>query len=291
MNVLKAAFMGIVHGFSEFLPISSSGHLALLKRIFNLNPDSLGYFTLMLNIGTLIAVIIAFREDIWGMIRETFGMLATVFANFLVFLKRKSGDTRYTYFKIINSSYRKLVLMIIISTIPTGVLGVVGRELAHMASMNLLVVGLCFVLTAVMLFLADKHPDGMVRVKDAPFYTSFFIGTVQGVASMPGISRTGATIAAGLMFGYNKKLAVKYSFIMYIPAAIGSIIVGFKDLKGEAFGSANLPGYLLGMVLAGVTGYLGIKLMLRMIKNKRYIGFSVYCLIIGLVSIGIFVFT
>ena len=85
MNVLKAAFMGIVHGFSEFLPISSSGHLALLKRIFNLNPDSLGYFTLMLNIGTLIAVIIAFREDIWGMIRETLGMLATVFANFLVF--------------------------------------------------------------------------------------------------------------------------------------------------------------------------------------------------------------
>ncbi len=285
MNILKALLMGLVQGITEFLPVSSSGHLAIFKKVLGINLDSGMYFDVMLHLGTLVAVIIVFREDIWGMIREFWGMLVTIFANFLVFIMRRKGNTRYTYFKVVNSSYRKLVLMVLISTVPTGILGMVGSELVERASETLWIVGICLILTAVLLFLADKHPDGTMRIKDASYSGAFIMGISQGVATMPGLSRSGTTIATGLMLGYNKKLAVKYSFIMSIPAILGAVVVKLGDLKNEAFGSANLPGYILGTVVAGVTGYFSIKYMLKLIRRKRYIGFAIYCAVLGVVAI------
>lgn len=209
MNIIKALLMGLIQGVTEFLPVSSSGHLAIFKQVLGINLDSGMYFDVMLHLGTLVAVIIVFREDIWGMIREFWGMLVTIFANFLVFIVRRRGNTEYKYFKVINSSYRKLVLMVVISTIPTGILGMVGSDLIEKASGTLWVVGMCLILTAVLLLLADKHPDGTMRIKDAPYSSAFILGIAQGIATMPGLSRSGTTIATGLMLGYNKKLAVK----------------------------------------------------------------------------------
>lgn len=285
LDILKSVLMGLIQGITEFLPVSSSGHLAIFRKIFGLNLDTGLYFDVMLHLGTLVAVIVVFREDIWGMLREAWGMLVTVFANFLVFIMRRRGSSKYTYFKVVNSSYRKLVLMVIISTVPTGILGMVGSELVEKASDTLWIVGICLILTAVLLFLSDKHPDGTMRIKEAPYSGAFILGIAQGIAVMPGLSRSGTTIATGLMLGYNKKLAVKYSFIMSIPAILGAVIVKIGDLKNEAFGSANLPGYILGTIAAGVTGYFSIKYMLKLIRSKRYIGFSIYCAVIGAAAI------
>lgn len=285
MNIIKALLMGLIQGVTEFLPVSSSGHLAIFKQVLGINLDSGMYFDVMLHLGTLVAVIIVFREDIWGMIREFWGMLVTIFANFLVFIVRRRGNTEYKYFKVINSSYRKLVLMVIISTIPTGILGMVGSDLIEKASGTLWVVGMCLILTAVLLLLADKHPDGTMRIKDAPYSSAFILGIAQGIATMPGLSRSGTTIATGLMLGYNKKLAVKYSFIMSISAILGAVVVKIGSFKNEAFGSANLPGYILGTIVAGVTGYFSIKYMLKLIKTKRYFGFAIYCAVLGIVAI------
>ncbi|MCM1309303.1 MAG: undecaprenyl-diphosphate phosphatase [Butyrivibrio sp.] len=285
MNILKALFMGLIQGFTEFLPVSSSGHLAIFRYVFKLELDSGNYFDVLLHMGTLAAVIVVFREDIWGMLREFWGILMTVFANLLIFIKRKKGDNRYTYFKVINSSYRKLVIMVLISSVPTGILGIAGNELAEMASGRLWIVGICLVLTAVLLFLADRHSNGKVRIKDAQYSSAFIMGIAQGVATMPGLSRSGTTICTGLMLGFNKKLAVKYSFIMSIPAIIGAMLVKIGGLKDEAFGSANLPGYILGTLAAFGVGLVSLKLMLKLIRNKKYIGFAVYCLVIGLVAI------
>ena len=185
MNIIKALLMGLIQGVTEFLPVSSSGHLAIFKQVLGINLDSGMYFDVMLHLGTLVAVIIVFREDIWGMIREFWGMLVTIFANFLVFIVRRRGNTEYKYFKVINSSYRKLVLMVIISTIPTGILGMVGSDLIEKASGTLWVVGMCLILTAVLLLLADKHPAGTMRIKDAPYSSAFILGIAQGIATMP----------------------------------------------------------------------------------------------------------
>lgn len=286
VDILKALLMGLIQGVTEFLPVSSSGHLAIFRQVLKLELDSGNYFDVMLHMGTLAAVIVVFREDIWGMLREFWGMLMTIFANLLIFIKRKKGDNRYTYLKVVNSSYRKLVIMVLISTVPTGILGIVGNELVEMASGRLWIVGICLLLTSALLFLADRHPDGTVRVKNAPYSSAFIMGIAQGIATMPGLSRSGTTISTGLMLGYNKKLAVKYSFIMSIPAIIGAMLVKIGDLKNEAFGSSNLPGYILGTAAAFGVGLLSLKFMLKLIRNKRYIGFAIYCLVIGLVAIG-----
>lgn len=286
MNILKAIIMGIVQGITEFLPVSSSGHLAIMKKVLHLKLNSGVYFDVMLHLGTLVALIIVFREDLKKILTEVGGIFMTIFVNFLIFIARRRGNTKYTYVKVINSSYRKLVIMVLISTIPTGILGMVGGELVDKVSENLIVVGICLIITAVLLFLADKQDNSMYSIKNAPYSTAFIIGVTQGIATMPGLSRSGTTISTALMLGYNKRLAVRYSFIMSIPAIFGAVIVKLTHLEGEAFGSANLPGYLLGTIFAGIVGFFSLKYMLRLVRTKRYIGFSIYCLILGVIAIG-----
>ena len=290
MEILKSLFMGVLQGATEFLPVSSSGHLAIFKHVFHMQLDSGIFFDVLLHFGTLISLIIVFREDIAGMIREFIQIVKTVFANILVFIRRRKGDTRYTYFKVVNSSYRKLVLMVILSTIPTGIIGAVGSDLVEKASGHLWIVGIFLLLTSALLFTADRCQKGTIRVKNATYSSAFILGIAQGAATMPGLSRSGTTITVGMLLGYNKKLAVKYSFIMSIPAVLGAIVFELKDIGTEKLVSANVPGYLLGTVVAAAVGFLCLKLMLRLIKSKKYTGFSIYCLIMGMLAIGYSIF-
>ena len=285
MNVLKSILLGLVQGATEFLPVSSSGHLAIFKKLFGINFDSGIYFDVMLHFGTLIALIIVFHEDIWHMIQEFFQMIAIVFANFLVFIKRKRGNTRYTYFKVGNSNYKKLVLMVLVSTIPTGIIGIVGNDLMDRAGDALWLVGLCLMGTGALLFMADRHSDNTMKIKDANYSDAFFVGIAQGVATLPGLSRSGTTISVGMRLGFNKNLAVKYSFLMSVPAVLGAVVVKLKNLKGEAFGSSNLPGYILGTVAACVSGYFALRYLLKLVKNRNYRGFTIYCLAMGVFAI------
>lgn len=285
MNILKSILLGLVQGLTEFLPVSSSGHLAIFGKILGTNLDSEIYFNVLLHLGTLIAIIIVFHEDIWHMIQEFFQMLLIIFANFIVFIKRRRGDTKYTYFKVVNSNYKKLVLMIIISTIPTGLIGLLDRNFTELATNTLWFVGICLMITSGILMLADKKSDNTMKINKAKYSDAYFIGVAQGVATLPGISRSGATIATGMMLGFNKQLAIKYSFLMSIPAVLGAVIVELAGNRNVVFGSADLPGYVLGTITAAVSGYFAIKFMLRLIKNKSYKGFSIYCIIAGVAGI------
>lgn len=285
LNILKLILMGLVQGITEFLPVSSSGHLALFKKIFGVNLDSGTYYDVMLHLATLIAIIVVFHEDVWHMIQEFGQIIMTIFANIIIFFKRKKGDKRYKYFKVINTNYKKIVVMILVSTIPTALIGYFGGDFVDTASNMLWFVGLGFIASAVLLFLADKNSNNRMKIQNAKYSDGYFIGAAQGIATLPGVSRSGSTIAVSMMLGFNKQLAVKYSFLMSIPAILGAVVLKLTHLEGEAFGSANLPGYILGMIVAGVSGYFCIKYMLKLIRNKRYFGFSVYCMIMGLISI------
>lgn len=237
-------------------------------KILGANLDSEIYFNVLLHLGTLIAIIIVFHEDIWHMIQEFFQMLLIIFANFIVFIKRRRGDTKYTYFKVVNSNYKKLVLMIIISTIPTGLIGLLGRNFTELATNTLWFVGICLMITSGLLMLADKKSDNTMKINKAKYSDAYFIGVAQGVATLPGISRSGATIVTGMMLGFNKQLAIKYSFLMSIPAVLGAVIVELGGNRNVVFGSADLPGYVLGTITAAVSGYFAIKFMLRLIKIR-----------------------
>ena len=287
LSILKAILLGLIQGLTEFTPLGGTGHLILFKELLNVENDTSVYFEVFLHIATLLAVIIAFRHDIVNMFREFGDMFRRIFANLLVFIAKRKGDARYTYFKVVNTAYKKLIIMLLISIIPTGVLGVLGQEFAGFVGSYLWAVGICFIITALMLFFADRHSDSDTRIKEVPYSSGFLVGVAQGVTVVPGLSRTATSICMGLFLGFNKKLAVKFAFLATIPAIFGSLI--YKLLVSNDYGRlalSDVPGYVLGTIVAGVAGFFSIKLMLQVVLRKRYIGFSIYSLLVGLLSIG-----
>ena len=224
LSILKAILLGLIQGLTEFTPLGGTGHLILFKELLNVQNDTSVYFEVFLHIATLLAVVIAFWHDIVNMFREFGDMWMRIFANLLIFISKRKGDTRYTYIKVVNTSYKKLILMLFISIIPTGLLGVLGQEFAGFVGSYLWLVGICFIVTAVMLFFADRHAESDTRIKDVPYSSGLLVGIAQGVTVVPGLSRSATSICMGLFLGFNKKLAVKFAFLATIPAIMGSLI-------------------------------------------------------------------
>ena len=277
--------MGLLHGLSEFFPLSSSGNMVFFQHVMKLDADKCMFLDTLLHISTLVAVIVFFREDVVNIFREFGKMMMTVFANLLVFIKKRSGDNRYTYFKVVNSSYKKLIIMIAVSTAITAILGILGQDIATVARGSLMFTGICFICTSVVLFLTDKHEDGTQVIRNAKYSGSIFMGMAQGVSVLPGLSRTGMTVSMGIFLGYNNKLAVKYSLLMSIPSMLGAVIYRFIRYGGTGFDRGLIPGYFFAMVIAGIVAFFSIKIIMKFIKSKRYIIYSAYSLLIGLASV------
>ncbi|HAL32095.1 MAG TPA: undecaprenyl-diphosphate phosphatase [Lachnospiraceae bacterium] len=274
MNVFQAILMGIVQGIAEFLPVSSSGHLAIFQNLLHIETDTGLLFDVLLHLGTLLAIFVVFWKDIWRLIVEFFGIIADFF--------RRFSDPDVI---VLSSGYRKFVLLIIVSTIPTAILGYVGRSFVEYASTTLLIPGIGLLITSFLLFICDRIGDGRKGIKKITYLNAFEIGMVQGVATMPGISRSGATIAACLMLGVKKETAVKYSFIMSIPAVLGAVVLEMKDAFGTKIPAGTLVSYIIGMVVAAIVGYFAIRFMIGVVRRKKYIYFSIYCLVVGIIAI------
>lgn len=274
MNILQAILLGIVQGLAEFLPISSSGHLAILQNLFHIETDTGLLFDVLLHIGTLTSIFIVFWKDIAKLILEFFGIITDFFRRF-----------RDPDLIVLSSAYRKFVLLIIVSSIPTAILGFIGRDLVAYACTTLLLPGIGLIITSVLLFICDRIGDGRKGIKKITYLNAFEIGIAQGVATLPGISRSGATISVCLMLGIKKETAVKYSFIMSIPAVMGAAILELKDAAGTSVSGMTVIAYIIGMVVAAVVGYFAIRIMINVVRRKRYLYFSIYCLVIGLVAI------
>lgn len=240
MTLLQAVLMGIIQGLTEFLPVSSSGHLALFKILFHVETDTGMLFDVLLHVGTLIAICAVYYKDIVRLFVEGICIVRDVLINFAALIKnlflsirdRGKDHVDYSpYRRIVNSSYRKFVVLILVSTIPTGIIGFVGKDVVEQASELLIVPGICLIATAILLFIADRCKGGDKLPKDITYTNAFVVGIAQGVATLPGLSRSGTTITACLLSGFNRKFAVKYSFIMSIPAILGAMVLELKDLQ------------------------------------------------------------
>lgn len=286
MSLLQAIIMGIIQGATEFLPVSSSGHLALFKILFHVNTDTGLMFDVMLHLGTLIAIFAVYYKDIIRMIVEAFKIIRDVFINIVRFFRNKFGKEENEYLKIVTNGYRKFVLLVIVSTIPTGIIGLVASDFVEMASEILLIPGICLIITSILLFISDRIQSGNKGPKNVSYTNGFIIGICQGIATLPGLSRSGTTIAACLISGFDRRFAVKYSFIMSIPAVLGAAILELKDISTAAISGTEILYYVIGMAVAAVVGYICIKTMLVIVRNKKFTIFSIYCLIIGALSIG-----
>ena len=286
MSLLEAIFMGIIQGLTEFLPVSSSGHLAIFKNLFQVNTDTGMLFDVMLHMGTLIAVFVVYYRDIGRMLVEGVRLMGDAFYNVGAFFQNKIGRREIAYRRVVKNGYRKFDLLVIVSTIPTAIIGFAARDLVEIASQVLLVPGICLVVTAVLLFLSDRVPLGKKTPRNVTYTNAFAIGICQGVATMPGLSRSGTTIAACLFSGFDRKFAVKYSFIMSIPAILGAAILELADIGKVQVTSMEVLYYAVGMLLAAVVGYICIKTLLVIVKRKKFTYFAIYCLFIGALSIG-----
>lgn len=286
MTILQAIFLGIIQGLTEFLPVSSSGHLAIAQNIFEIDTGGSMLFDIMLHVGTLAAVFVAYRKDIVRMIREAIFICIDIGANTKIWISNRKNDEALRYKRIIHNNYRKFVVLILVSTIPTGVIGYAAKNLVEAASATLIVPGVCLLLTGVLLVVADFTEDGKKIPRDVSYTNGFFIGIAQGISTLPGLSRSGTTITACLVSGFDKRFAVKYSFLMAVPAVLGASVLEIKDAVAEEITGNLVLCCVIGAVVAGLVGYVCIKVMLSIVRKKKFKGFAIYCLVLGVAAIA-----
>ena len=295
MSYLQAVILGFVQGATEFLPVSSSGHLAILKYIFGLSDIGIT-FDVFLHVGTLIAVFAVYYKDIWELIKNAFCIIGCVCFNIDAWLRnipQRYDEDKIPYKKVLPNSYRRFVLLAVVSTIPVGIVGLLFEDYIESVSQGLLVPGICLLITGVVLLLAEALPGGKKDASDMSYKNAVFIGICQACAVFPGISRSGSTISGSLIAGLDREFAVKYSFILSIPAILGAALMSCVDIaQGEVVVETGEIGmYAVGMAVAAVIGFIAIKLLLKVVVNRKFKWFSLYCFAVGIFAItGSFIF-
>ena len=272
MNYLEAIFLGLVQGLSEFLPISSSGHLVIFQQLFGLSDDIAAnmLFDVLVHIGTLVAVFVAFRHRIWRLIKAVGGIVADLCRGRFSF--RKADEDK------------RMVILVLVAT-AVLVPFIPFRGYLEILFSSMLTVGIALLFTALLLSFADRVKKGNKTMKDMKVRDALIVGAFQGVALTPGISRSGSTITSGLLCGLTRSSAVEFSFILSIPAVLGATILSLTDALDAGVNWGELPVYLVGVVTAAVVGYLCIRL-LKMIAAKGKFGFfAYYCWAVGLLTL------
>ncbi len=285
MTLFQSVFLGVVQGITEFLPVSSSGHLAILRILFGIESGNGLLFDVLVHLGTVIAICAAFHKDIGRLTVEAIHMSMDICSNINAFYQNHTNREAKRYKKIVYNNYRRFVAMILISTIPTAIIGFAARELVALASESLLIPGICLMITAVLLKITDVSQSGRMIPNDIGFSSAFMVGIAQGISILPGLSRSGTTIAVCLLSGFDKRFAVRYSFIMSIPAILGAAILEIREIPGSEIAVSQVLIYLVGAIVAGGVGYISIRKMINIVRKKSFKGFSVYCLIVGIISL------
>ena len=273
MSLLSSIVLGLVQGLAEFLPISSSGHLAIAERLLSSfhAADIPAFFDVLLHLGTLVAVFIAY----WGEIRD---MIVEFF--------RGVGDLIHGTTPAPVPPARRLILLIIVGTLPLFAILPIKDTIEGLSD-NLLFVGAALLFTGCLLYASDRVRKGRKTERSATMLDVLLVGVAQAVATCPGISRSGTTITAGCFRGFDRKFAVRYSFLMSIPAVLGANILSLKDAVEAGIIWADVPVYIVGVVVAAVSGYFCIRL-LKMIADKGKFGwFAYYCWAIGALTLGL----
>lgn len=269
MSIWLAILLGLVQGLTEFLPVSSSGHLVLAQTLFGNNVEAdYMLFNVLLHFGTLLSVVVAFREDI-----------IDLFYAFLGWIRDR--------FRFNGYPYRRFVLMIIITVLPMFLVLPVKSILEEAFSSPLLV-GLLLLVTSAILFLSEKAPRKRKTEENASFLDALLVGAAQCFAVLPGLSRSGTTICAGLFCGFSRDFAVRFAFIMSLPVVLGANILEVVDaIKAPAgsLGDVSVVCYLVGISVALISGLAAIRLVRMVSKRGNFRPFVVYCALIGTITI------
>lgn len=273
MSFFQAIILGLVQGLAEFLPISSSGHLALLQAFFGVESDSVLLFTVLLHVGTLVSVFIIYWKDIVELVVELFRTIKDLCTG--------KG------LRINSSPTRRLGFMIIVATIPTAIIGLLFEDFFESLYSSIASIALGLVFTGFILLIAERSGKEDKGIMEMKFRHAIFVGIMQGIAICPGVSRSGSTLFGSLMSGLERKLAVKFAFLISIPSILGSVVLEAPKAFAEGIDGSLAGPIIAGVIIATLSGIFAIKTMIRVVSNKRLIGFTIY---VWLVAIAVFAY-
>lgn len=268
MGYIEAIVLGLVQGLSEFLPISSSGHLALLENLFEIKEDSVIFFAVLLHIGTLVSIFIVYHKDIYALLKELCLLFKDIF----------TGQG----LRIEERPIRKLGIMIIVSSIPTAIMGLLFSGYIDKIFSSLIVISICWIITGFILLYSEKIKNNNKEIESMKYRNAIFIGISQGFAIMPGISRSGSTIVGSLVTGLKREFAVEFAFLISIPAILGSAILEFPKAIRAGIDPSTIGPMIVGFLVATISGYFAITTMIRIVSKQKMRYFSFYVWIMGL---------
>lgn len=272
MSFLSAVILGLVQGIAEFLPISSSGHLSVLQNFFQMSTAEEGhlFFDVLLHLGTLVSVCVVYRRDIAAIIGDTVSCVRGIGH------PQPGGPKQYPG--------ARLLLMMVFATLPL-ILVLPVKKYIDQLYYNTWFIGIAFIITGFMLFASDRMKSGHKNEKTMSIASALIVGVAQAVATVPGLSRSGTTISAGISTGMDREYAAKFSFLISIPAILGANLLSLIDAVKDGIDASLLPAYLVGMLVAMVSGYFAVSLV-RMICRKGHFGkFSYYCWAVGALTL------
>ena len=269
MTYLSSFLLGLVQGLAEFLPISSSGHLSIAQNLLGLNTEIPEFFDVLLHLGTLVAVFVAYWRDICDMVAE---------------LIRGVGDLVHGTTPRQVPPARRLILLIIVGTLPLFILLPIHKQVQALSN-NMVFIGAALVVTGFLLFACDLVRKGKKTERTATIADVLVVGLGQAIATLPGISRSGMTITTGCFMGFERKFAVRFSFLLSIPAVLGANILSLKDALDDGIIWAEVPMYVVGVVTAAVVGYACIRLLRLVAEKGRFGAFAYYCWAVGLLTL------
>lgn len=276
MSYFEAVILGLIQGLAEFLPISSSGHLALMQQWFGIEEDKVLLFAVLLHVGTLVSVLIVYWKDVWELIKELGLTIRDIFTG--------------RGLRIQERPTRKLGVMIIVATIPTGIIGILFNDFFNSLYNSVIPIGIGLIITGFLLILAERMGSASRGIQQMNYRNALFIGTVQGIAICPGISRSGSTLFGSLMCNLDRKFAVKFVFLISIPSILGSAVMEAPAAIQSGLEPGQLGPILVGMAVAAISGLIAIKTMIKIVSDKKLSYFSYYVWILGLIVVGYGVF-
>lgn len=274
MSWLESAALGILQGLTEFLPISSSGHLVLGENLLRVKFDDIS-FEVFLHFGTFFSVVIVFRRTIWGMMKAVGEKVRPIYGG-------RNRPNSLEYDQASANENWNLIWLILLGSVPAGIFGILFKESVEESFSSPTFVSIMLLITGSILFLTKffKRVEGKIKIPDA-----FLIGIAQAIAMLPGISRSGFTISTGIFRGIQREKAAEFSFLLSLPAILGATAVKLKDVLNRSNSSFDLWFYLIGMLFAFLSGWLAIKFLLNVIRKGKFEFFAYYCFLIGFLSL------
>lgn len=266
MELHQGIILGIIQGLTEFLPVSSSGHLVLGQTFFGITQSQLT-FDISVHVGTLLAVLVIYSSDIMAMISSVFGFLSRAVA-FKPVAHLVNEDKNL-----------QMAGLIVIGSIPTAIIGLVLKQFEHVLFTSEVLVGFMLILTGTILWGSRKFYFSENKSTGFSIKNAFFIGIVQGLAVIPGISRSGSTIAAGMFVGIDRHMAAKFSFLLSIPAILGAQVLSIKDMINS--GLSIDPVTIYATIASFITGLIALKILLTLVHSGKFHLFAPYCWLIG----------